>query len=70
MTNKAVHNIALERLNTELDTIPFDNEWWKEATRDRFRRAGQQMLGAGMMIEVIVPLLRDLYYATAGEFGG
>jgi len=52
-------------LYDDLDNI----SWWKESTRDAHRHVGLKMLGAGMKVGDIVPLLGKLYSAAGQEYG-
>tara|TARA_Y100000310_G_C20668549_1_gene808984 strand:- start:871 stop:1062 length:192 start_codon:yes stop_codon:yes gene_type:complete len=56
-------------LQSKLDEIPPENEWWKSETQRKYYEAADKLIDLGMDPGDAIDLLSDLYWAAAAEFG-
>jgi len=52
-----------------VDSIAGDEAWSKGSTREEYIKAYNWLCGMGARPEDVLRFLRDIFWATAGEFG-
>lgn len=56
-------------LDALVNAIPDRGEWWKSNTGEVYRGAARTLMDHGLEPQTAVEFLREIYQATASEFG-
>lgn len=59
-----------DEFEKQLKTIPGDDGFWKNSTKDAYMDVADKMIEKGFTRQETLDLLSLLYQATADEFGG